>query len=133
MHRQDRQGAGRAPEAALAAHRRLFLPPRRHADRRVLAGWKTSRRRVGAGPGRAHLSRTRIGAHVGYAARAAGSASPSRAGSRARMMPPITATPAAPAAMISATAPAAIPPMAMIGTALARQIAAIPAGPSAGP
>ena len=36
--RSHRQAAGRAAQAALAAHRRLFPPPRRHADRRVLAG-----------------------------------------------------------------------------------------------
>ena len=39
-----------APE--MAAHRRLFLSARRHADRRVLAVRPAAEGRVGAGPGR---------------------------------------------------------------------------------
>src|SRR5262245_43827346 len=44
----------------MAAHRRLLVSARRHADRRVLAGGQASGRRLGAGPGRSTLSRARL-------------------------------------------------------------------------
>ena len=37
LHRSDRQGPGRAAQAALVQNRGLLVPARRHADRRVLA------------------------------------------------------------------------------------------------
>ena len=40
LHRRDRQAAGRLAQAEMAAHRRLLVSARRHADRRVLAGGK---------------------------------------------------------------------------------------------
>ena len=36
-HGRHRPAAGRGDEAAMAAHRRLLVPARRHADRRLLA------------------------------------------------------------------------------------------------
>ena len=41
LHGADRQGSGRAAEAALAAHRRLLVSARRHSDRRLLADRRT--------------------------------------------------------------------------------------------
>ena len=52
LHGRDRQETGRAAEAEMAAHRRLFPSARRHADRRVLAGGKVAVRRLGARSGR---------------------------------------------------------------------------------
>ena len=46
-----------AAQAAMAAHRRLLVSARRHADRRVLAGGQTAGGRLGARPGRRALSR----------------------------------------------------------------------------
>ena len=46
--------------AALPAHRRLLVPARRHADRRVLADGHAARRRVAARSGRRPLSRARL-------------------------------------------------------------------------
>ena len=47
-------------EPALPAHRRLLVPARRHADRRVLADRHAPRRRVAARPGRRALPRARL-------------------------------------------------------------------------
>ena len=46
--------------AEVAAHRRLFLSARRHADRRVLAARQAAEGCLGAGPGRAALSGARL-------------------------------------------------------------------------
>ena len=54
-------------------------------------------------------------------------------GSSACIRLPMTATPAAPALIISAAPPAAIPPIASTGSALARQTVRTPEGPSTGP
>src|SRR4029079_2178663 len=44
----------------MVAHRRLLVPARRNADRRVLAGRKATEGRLGARSGRRPLSRTRL-------------------------------------------------------------------------
>ena len=54
---------GEAAQAEMAAHRRLLVSARRHADRRVLADRQTAEGRVGAGPGRAAVSRARVVRH----------------------------------------------------------------------
>ena len=54
--------AVRAAQAEMAAHRRLLVSARRHADRRVLAAGQIAGRRLGAGPGRRALSRARLDA-----------------------------------------------------------------------
>src|SRR5437870_5457828 len=56
LHGCDRQDTGRAAQAEMAAHRRLLVSARRHADRRVLAGRKAASRRLGPGPGRRAVS-----------------------------------------------------------------------------
>src|SRR5262249_26345654 len=48
---------------ALSAHRRILVPARRYADRRVLANGHVSKERVVAGSGSAALSRTRLRNH----------------------------------------------------------------------
>ena len=45
--RRDRQAARRRDRAAMAAHRRLLVSARRHADRRVLADRRAARRTCG--------------------------------------------------------------------------------------
>src|SRR5690349_16806174 len=60
IHRGDRQAPRRAAQAALPAHRRLLLPARRHADRRLLAGRPVAAQRLAARPGRGALSRPRL-------------------------------------------------------------------------
>ena len=50
----------RAAQAEMAAHRRLLVSARRHADRRVLADGQVAEGRLGAGPGRRALSRPRL-------------------------------------------------------------------------
>ena len=59
--RHDRQAARGAAQAEMAAHRRLLVSARRHADRRVLADRAPAGRRVAARPGRRALSRAGIG------------------------------------------------------------------------
>ena len=56
----DRQAARGAAQAEMAAHRRLLVSARRHADRRVLADRQAAGGRLGAGPGRRALSRARL-------------------------------------------------------------------------
>src|SRR5262245_15150590 len=60
LYGRDRQETVRAASAEMAAHRRLLVSKGRHADRRVLAGGETSKKRVGARPGRRPLSWTRL-------------------------------------------------------------------------
>ena len=52
----DRRAAGRGARAGVAAHRRLLVSARRHADRRVLADRRAARGRVASRPGRCALS-----------------------------------------------------------------------------
>ncbi len=67
LHGRHRQAAGRAAQAEIAAHRRLLVSARRHADRRVLAGRALAEGRLAARPGRRALSRARLG-HTGVGA-----------------------------------------------------------------
>src|SRR6185295_11380521 len=60
LHGRDRKAAGEAAGAEMAAHRRLFLSARRHADRRVLAIRQTAEGCLGAGPGRAAVPGTGV-------------------------------------------------------------------------
>ncbi len=62
LHAGDRRPAGRLPEAALAAHRRLLVSARRHADRRVLADRQAAGGPVDSRPGRRGLQRARLSA-----------------------------------------------------------------------
>src|SRR5947207_1236464 len=57
-HGGGRQTARNAARAALAAHWRLLVSARRHADRCILAIRQVAGRRLGAGPGRCGLSGT---------------------------------------------------------------------------
>ena len=50
----------RPAQAEMAAHRRLLVSARRHADRRVLAGRQAAEGYLGAGPGRRAVSRQRL-------------------------------------------------------------------------
>src|ERR1700720_716681 len=70
---------------------------------------------------------------IGSDTSAASKASIALHGSADRITVPITATPAAPAAMIADTLSASMPPIATTGTRAARQMAARPSGPSGGP
>src|SRR6476620_5159891 len=58
MHVDDRPAARQGTGAAVAAHRRLLVSARRHADRRVLADRCAAQGAVAARPGRADVSRT---------------------------------------------------------------------------
>ena len=75
LHRCDRQAARRVAHAEMAAHRRLLVPARRHADRRVLADRAAAGRRVAARPGRCALSRAGLAASIGGVVGAATGAS----------------------------------------------------------
>src|ERR1700728_2742477 len=102
MYRCDRQETRQTPDAEMAPNRRLFPSARRHADRRVLAGGEAPGGDLGARSGHQPLSGARIAREP---LSVAISAWISCAGSAARMTPPITATPAAPAATSSPTRP----------------------------
>src|SRR5215213_3852306 len=60
LHRRDRQAPGGAARAAVSAHRRLLVPARRHADRRILADRRAAEDRVAARSGRGALPRARL-------------------------------------------------------------------------
>src|SRR5688500_18270576 len=58
LHSRHRRAARGLPGAPLAAYRRLLVPARRHADRRVLADWPASGGPLDTGPGCGVLPRT---------------------------------------------------------------------------
>ena len=60
LHAGDRPAAGRRPRAAVAAHRRLLVSARRHADRRLLPDRRAAGRALAARSGRGTLSRPRL-------------------------------------------------------------------------
>src|SRR6201989_2924051 len=60
LHRPDRQGSCWLAQASLVPNRRLLVPARRHADRRVLAERQTARGGLAPRSRRRALSRPRL-------------------------------------------------------------------------